>query len=38
MKQRIQETIYVTVGAFFLAVSVNMIFLPNQIVAGGANG
>ncbi|MHC5269589.1 YitT family protein [Enterococcus sp. LJL98] len=37
-KQRIQETLYVTLGAFILALSVNMVFLPNQIVAGGASG
>ena len=36
--QRLKETLYVTVGAFILAISVNLIFLPNQIVAGGASG
>ena len=30
--------LYVTLGAFILAISVNLIFLPNQIVAGGASG
>jgi len=36
--QRLKETLYVTLGAFILAISVNLIFLPNQIVAGGASG
>lgn len=36
--QRLKETLYVTIGAFILAISVNLIFLPNQIVAGGASG
>lgn len=36
--QRLQDTLYVTVGAFILALSVNLVFLPNQIVAGGASG
>lgn len=36
--QRLQDTIYVTLGAFILAMSVNLVFLPNQIVAGGASG
>lgn len=38
MKQRIQDTIYVTIGAFILALAVNIVYLPNQIVAGGASG
>lgn len=38
MKQRIQDTIYVTLGAFILALAVNIVYLPNQIVAGGASG
>lgn len=37
-KKQIQETLYVTVGSFLLAVSINTILLPNKIVAGGANG
>lgn len=36
--KRLKETLYVTLGAFILAISVNLIFLPNQIVAGGASG
>lgn len=38
MKQRFQDTIYVTIGAFILALAVNIVYLPNQIVAGGASG
>lgn len=37
-KQRIFDLMYVLGGAFVLAVSINSILLPNQIVAGGANG
>lgn len=33
-KKQIQETLYVTVGSFLLAVSINTILLPNKIVAG----
>ncbi|MEG0293684.1 YitT family protein [Enterococcus sp.] len=29
---------YVTLGAFVLALAVNIVYLPNQIVAGGASG
>ena len=36
--QRLKETLYVTLGSFILAISVYLIFLPNQIVAGGASG
>lgn len=36
--KRLKESLYVTLGAFILAISVNLIFLPNQIVAGGASG
>ena len=36
--QRLKETLYVTLGAFILAISVNLIFLPTQSVAGGASG
>lgn len=36
--QRVKDTLYVTLGAFILALSVNLVFLPNQIVAGGASG
>ena len=38
MKQRIQDTIYVTIGAFILALAVNIVYLPNQFVAGVASG
>lgn len=38
MRQRMQDTIYVTLGAFVLALAVNIVYLPNQIVAGGASG
>ncbi|MDA9471264.1 YitT family protein [Enterococcus sp. 5H] len=37
-KRQIQDTLYVTIGSFILAVSINSILLPNKIVAGGANG
>ena len=37
-KQQAQEAFYVVLGAFVLAISINCILLPNQIVAGGANG
>ncbi|WP_265457202.1 YitT family protein [Enterococcus sp. HY326] len=37
-KQLVQDTLFVTVGAFVLALSINSILLPNRIVAGGANG
>ncbi|MBO0441182.1 YitT family protein [Candidatus Enterococcus ikei] len=37
-KKQIQDTLYVTIGSFILAVSINSILLPNKIVAGGANG
>jgi uncharacterized membrane-anchored protein YitT (DUF2179 family) len=37
-KKQLQDTLYVTVGSFVLAVSINSILLPNKIVAGGANG
>ncbi|MGC3141975.1 YitT family protein, partial [Enterococcus faecalis] len=36
--QRLKDTAYVTVGAFFLANSINGVLLPNYLVAGGANG
>ncbi|MGK0552141.1 YitT family protein [Enterococcus faecalis] len=36
--QRLKDTLYVTVGAFILAVSINAVLLPNKLVAGGANG
>lgn len=34
----LRETVYVTVGAFILAISINTILLPNKLVVGGANG
>lgn len=37
-KQRLLELFYVLTGALVLAISINSILLPNQIVAGGANG
>lgn len=37
-RRQIQDTLYVTIGSFILAVSINSILLPNKIVAGGANG
>ncbi|OEG16947.1 hypothetical protein BCR25_03440 [Enterococcus termitis] len=37
-KRQIQDTLYVTIGSFILAVSINSVLLPNKIVAGGANG
>lgn len=37
-KTRVKDALYVTIGSFLLAVSINSIFLPNKIVAGGANG
>ncbi|WP_414841080.1 YitT family protein [Enterococcus saccharolyticus] len=36
--QQVQDALFVIAGAFVLAVSINCILLPNQIVAGGANG
>ncbi|GGI66229.1 membrane protein [Enterococcus alcedinis] len=38
INQRVQDTMYVTLGAFVLALAVNIVYLPNQIVAGGASG
>ena len=38
INQRVQDTMYVTLGAFILALAVNIVYLPNQIVAGGASG
>lgn len=37
-KERIVSLLYVTVGAFLLAVSMQSVLEPNQIVAGGATG
>ncbi|MGY3748473.1 YitT family protein [Vagococcus salmoninarum] len=37
-KERVLSLLYVVTGAFILAVSINSVLLPNQIVAGGANG
>lgn len=37
-KERMISLEYVLLGSFLLAVSINSILLPNQIVAGGANG
>lgn len=37
-KERIAELGYVLVGSFILAVSINSVLKPNEIVAGGANG
>lgn len=37
-KRQIQDALYVTIGSFVLAVSINSVLLPNKIVAGGANG
>ena len=37
-KQRVLDLVYVLSGALVLAISINAILLPNQIVAGGANG
>ncbi|WP_207871629.1 YitT family protein [Enterococcus sp. DIV2402] len=36
--RQVQDALFVITGAFVLAVSINCILLPNQIVAGGANG
>ncbi|HPJ00236.1 MAG TPA: hypothetical protein PK268_05570 [Enterococcus sp.] len=33
--RQIQDPLFVIAGAFVLAVSINCILLPNQIVAGG---
>lgn len=37
-KERLAELGYVMVGSFILAVSINSVLKPNEIVAGGANG
>lgn len=36
--QQVQDAFFVSLGALVLAISINCILLPNQIVAGGANG
>ncbi|GAX90853.1 YitT family protein [Effusibacillus lacus] len=33
-----RDFLYITIGAFFIAVSVNWVFVPNQIVTGGLTG
>ncbi|MBP2100280.1 YitT family protein [Enterococcus rivorum] len=33
-----KDGLFVTIGSFLLAISINSILLPNSIVAGGANG
>lgn len=37
-QQRVKDALYVTAGAFILAISINAVLLPNKLVAGGANG
>ncbi|CAM3351029.1 YitT family protein [Vagococcus fessus] len=37
-KQRLTDLAYVIVGSFVLALSINLLLEPNDLVAGGANG